>query len=73
MDLEEYLENYLTDSGFIQVHSGIEWLSHFPPQKYGCYRPQPSDDPDYYPAWFKVGMLENNPEGADIQHVCILY
>jgi hypothetical protein len=73
MDIEEYLENYLTDSGFVQVHSAVEWLSHFPPNKYQCYRPQPSENPDYYPAWFKVVSLATNKHGAPVNHVCILY
>ncbi len=71
--MEDIVEEYLCDSGFIEVHSEVDWLFHFPAQEYGKYRPQPSDDPSKYPAWFRQGNLENNPYGADIQHVCILY
>lgn len=72
--MHDVLKNdYLLDQGFTCIQSSDEWLEYYPPTKHGEYRPQPTDEPEHFPCWFREIMVTYNPHGADIAVVCILY
>ena len=63
-----------TDLGYTWCESKDEWLRlHYPEEKYGEYRPQPWNDPDCYPFWFKELAVLNNPTGADHAMISYIY
>lgn len=67
------MKNILSEQEFIEVNNKEEFLAHYPPTKYGKYRPQPSCEPASYPCMIRQEQINDNPHGADEAVLSIIY
>jgi hypothetical protein len=56
----------------ISFEDEASFLSYFPPEQEGKYRPQPSTTPDTYPCYAIMGQFQHCSNGADIQHIALI-